>query len=80
MLTRAEGFRFDPITRKLPVSLNIEQLLQRSRVSDPVVAEALVQHYYTFVYRLALSILDDPDEAEDATQEAFIAALKMDDN
>jgi RNA polymerase sigma-70 factor (ECF subfamily) len=75
MLTRAEGFRFDPINGTLPVSLNLEQLLQRSRVSDPVVAEALVQHYYTFVYRLALSILDDPDEAEDATQEAFIAAV-----
>jgi RNA polymerase sigma-70 factor (ECF subfamily) len=75
MLARAAGFRFDRITRILPVSLNIEQLLQRSQVRDPMVAEALVQHYYTFVYRLALSILDDPDEAEDATQETFISAI-----
>ena len=56
------------------MSLNLEQLLQRSRSGDPVVIEALVQQYYTAIYRLALSMLNDPDEAQDATQEAFIAA------
>ncbi len=61
--------------RALTVSLNLEQLLQRSQVSDPLVSEALVQQHYAFVYRLALSILDDPDEAEDATQETIIAAV-----
>ena len=62
-------------TRKLPVSLNLEQLLQRSQVSDPLVVEALVRQYHPLVYRLALSILDDPDEAQDAAQEVFIAAI-----
>lgn len=36
--------------------------------------EALVHGYYAQVQRLALSLLDDPDDAEDATQEVFIAA------
>ncbi len=62
-------------TRKLPVSLNLEQLLQRSQVSDPSVVEALVHQYHPLIYRLALSILDDPDEAQDAAQEALIAAV-----
>jgi RNA polymerase sigma-70 factor (ECF subfamily) len=59
----------------LPVSLNLEQMLQHTRVSDPAIAEALVQQYYTMIYRLAISILSDPDEAEDATQETFISAV-----
>ena len=71
----AQRYRVKVIAGTLPVSLNLEQLLQRSHVSDPLVTEALVQHYYAFVYRLALSILDDPDEAEDAAQETFIAAV-----
>lgn len=60
--------------KTLPVSLNLEQLLRRSQADDPAVIEALVYQYHPFIYRLALSILDDPDEAEDATQDAFISA------
>jgi RNA polymerase sigma-70 factor (ECF subfamily) len=36
--------------------------------------EALVHTHYDAIYRLALSILADADEAEDAVQETFIAA------
>ena len=36
--------------------------------------ERLVREHYAYVQRLALSILNDPDEAEDAAQETFIAA------
>jgi len=70
-----KGFRPAIAIRTLPVSFNLEQLLQRSQVSDPSVTEALVQQYHVLVYRVALSILDDPDEAEDAAQETFIAAI-----
>ncbi|MCI0518684.1 MAG: RNA polymerase sigma factor [Chloroflexi bacterium] len=35
---------------------------------------ALVTAYYAYVHRLAFSILDDAQEAEDAAQETFIAA------
>ncbi len=66
--------RLQTITRTLPVSLNLEQLLQRSQTNDPVVIEALVSQYHPYIYRLALSILDDPDEAQDAVQDAFISA------
>ena len=38
--------------------------------------EKLIQAYQKEVYRLALSILDDPDEAEEGTQDAFIAVLR----
>ena len=36
--------------------------------------ETLMHLYYPAMYRLAVSILRDPDEAEDATQDSFIAA------
>ncbi len=36
----------------------------------------LVRTYYGSVVRLAFSILDDADEAEDAAQDAFIAAAR----
>jgi RNA polymerase sigma-70 factor (ECF subfamily) len=37
-----------------------------------IVIDDLMRNYYTYIYRLALSILNDPDEAEDAAQETFI--------
>ena len=50
--------------------------LEQCREGDALAIERLVQTYQAEVYRLALSILDDPDEADDATQEAFVAALR----
>ena len=44
------------------------------QVSSPATIEALVRDYYSYVYHLAVSILEDPDEAEDAAQETFVAA------
>ncbi len=38
--------------------------------------EALVYTYYDTIHRLALSILNDANEAGDATQETFIAAAR----
>lgn len=54
---------------------DIDQMLQRSQASDPQVIEALVHTYYAYIYRLALAILGNPDEAEDATQQTLIAAV-----
>jgi len=49
--------------------------LEQCRRGDSLAIERLVHTYQREVYRLALSILDDPHDAEDATQEVFIAAL-----
>lgn len=38
--------------------------------------ESLVGAYKALVYRLALSMLDDQAEADEATQDAFIAAIR----
>ncbi len=46
------------------------------RAGDAQAIEKLIQAYQREVYRLALSILDDPDEAEEGTQDAFIAVLR----
>ena len=50
--------------------------LEQCREGDSLAIERLVRTYQHEVYRLALSILDDPHDAEDATQDVFIAALR----
>lgn len=50
--------------------------LEQCREGDSLAIERLVHTYQGDVYRLALSILDDPDEADDATQEVFLHALR----
>ena len=51
------------------------QLLTRCRQGDSLAIEALVRTYTPQVYRLALSMLDDPAEADEAAQDALVAAL-----
>lgn len=51
------------------------QLLTRCRQGDSLAIEALVRTYSPLAFRLALSLLDDPAEAEEAAQDALIAAL-----
>jgi len=50
--------------------------LEQCREGDSLAIERLVQTHQREVYRLALSILDDPDDADDATQETFLSALR----
>lgn len=52
------------------------QWLRQCREGDPLAIERLVNTHQAEVYRLALSILDDPDDAEDAAQEVFVSALR----
>jgi RNA polymerase sigma-70 factor, ECF subfamily len=52
------------------------RLIELCRVGDSPAIERFVHTYQRDIYRLALSILDDPTEAEDATQEALLAALR----
>lgn len=50
--------------------------LEQCREGDSLAIEKMVHTYQKDVYRLALSILEDPDEAEDSTQETFLSALR----
>ncbi len=57
-------------------STQLDHLLQTCSPADPAVVEALLREYSTYIYQLSLSILRDADEAKDATQETFLAAVK----
>jgi RNA polymerase sigma-70 factor (ECF subfamily) len=50
--------------------------LEQCRDGDALAIERLVKTYQHDVYRMAFSILDDPDDADDATQEVFLSALR----
>ncbi len=52
----------------------IDELLRRYPVSDSRLVDAIVQSYRLPIYQLCLSILNNPDEAEDAVQDTFIQA------
>ncbi len=51
-------------------------LLARVRKGDLAAFNLLVEHYQTAVFNLCLRMLGTPQTAEDATQEAFIAAYR----
>lgn len=55
--------------------MDIVEIVQRMRRGDAMAAQELVQSYHSEIFRLALSILDDPAEAEDITQDVFIRAI-----
>ncbi len=51
-------------------------LIERCRAGDSAAVEHFVQTYQQDIHRLALSILDDSEEAEEVAQEALLAALR----
>jgi RNA polymerase sigma-70 factor, ECF subfamily len=51
------------------------QLLYRVQAGEPEAIEDFIWAFQNRVFRLALSILDEPQEAEEAAQDVFIAAL-----
>ncbi len=56
--------------------LSLPQLLQSCQAGDAGAIEQLVSTYRPPVFRLALSILDDAAEADEAAQDTFVAALR----
>ena len=52
----------------------MDDSLPKDTVDQNLNIEHLVREHYGYIQRLALSILENPHEAEDATQETFIAA------
>lgn len=55
---------------------DLDRLLYQASARDPQTVETLVSEYYSYILRLCRSILDDPDEAEDAAQETLIRAVQ----
>lgn len=54
----------------------IEHLSTTETQHAPLKIEELAQQHYAFVQHLAYSILDDPHEAADMTQETFLTAQR----
>jgi RNA polymerase sigma-70 factor (ECF subfamily) len=52
------------------------ELVRRAQQGDRAAMGALVQSQQTYVYSIALSVVKDPTEAADMTQEAFIRLLR----
>jgi RNA polymerase sigma-70 factor (ECF subfamily) len=57
-------------------TLGDETLVARARDGDTRAFEALVRRYQAPIYRLAVRMLNDAGEAEDVTQEVFVAAWR----
>jgi RNA polymerase sigma-70 factor (ECF subfamily) len=51
-------------------------LVQRAQAGDPAALSALVQSQQTYVYSIAMSLMHNPADAADMTQEAFIRLMR----
>src|SRR5690242_2932801 len=51
-------------------------LVQRAQAGDPEALTALVQSQQTYVYSIAMSLMHNPADAADMTQEAFVRLLR----
>jgi RNA polymerase sigma-70 factor (ECF subfamily) len=51
-------------------------LVKRAQAGDPEAVSALVQSQQTYVYSIAMSLMHNPADAADMTQEAFIRLLR----
>ena len=56
--------------------MDTAQLIAGCRAGDTGAIEMLLELHQARLFRLALSVLDDPAEADEAVQEALIAALQ----
>src|ERR687886_2681559 len=51
-------------------------LLQRAQAGDREALSALIQGQQTYVYSIAMSLMRNPADAADMTQEAFVRLLR----
>jgi RNA polymerase sigma-70 factor (ECF subfamily) len=54
----------------------MDDLVWRAQRGDRAALGALVQSHQTYVYSIALSVMKDPTDAADMTQEAFIRLMR----
>ena len=61
------------------MSSKLDELLLAKINNDTIIVETLVDEFYGYIYRLAVSILQDHQAAEDIAQETVLTAyLKLD--
>ncbi|NJK80715.1 MAG: sigma-70 family RNA polymerase sigma factor [Chloroflexaceae bacterium] len=53
-----------------------KELIQRAQIGDAQALSELVQSQQHYVYSIAMSVLKNPDDAADITQEAFIRLFR----
>src|ERR671924_2111472 len=51
-------------------------LVKRAQAGDPAALSALVQSQQTYVYSIPMSLMHNPADAADMTQEAFVRLLR----
>ncbi len=54
----------------------MDTFVQRLQANDPRAYEELLERYADKVYRIAYRVLGNPQDAEDATQETFLAVYR----
>ena len=55
---------------------DIDALIRSYPANEALLCEVLVRDYYSYLYRIALSFLGDPLEADDIAQESLLRALQ----
>src|SRR6266850_7068074 len=65
----------NPLADNAPTDLEDRALVARARAGDREALEELVRHHQGWIYNIAVRMLFDPQEAEDATQEILLKAL-----
>lgn len=59
-----------------PVGVSTDELIRRYQAGQSAAFDALFERYKDYVYRIAFMTLRNSDAAEEATQEAFIDAMR----
>jgi RNA polymerase sigma-70 factor, ECF subfamily len=74
---RSDGAEGKPTGTEAELDRDMDRArIERARTGDTEAFRALVEAHRHMAYGLALRILRDPQEAEDAAQEAFVRAWK----
>ncbi|MDX2063954.1 MAG: sigma-70 family RNA polymerase sigma factor [Bacteroidia bacterium] len=59
-----------------PAQTEVEALVQRARAGERKAQHQLYQRYNAAMYNIALRMVNDPDQAHDVLQEAFVNAFR----
>ena len=64
------------VKRKENHASDLEWMLRNQQVDDQIIIDMLMRDYYLGIYEFAISKLTYPGQADKATREAFISAVR----